>query len=375
MKTWIITCIATIAWFAQPAKAAVSEWTILVYWAVDNDLYQFSIPYLEEFNRLNLKTTEKINIVVQYDHASPRRTERQVLNHLGHRGFSVVEVLGSNLNSASPKTFSDFLNWGVSQFPAKKYALVVGSHGSNWSGLIEDAPMNEYMTLENFASALRSGPKMDLLLFDTCNMSFLETLHVLKGTAPIMVGSNYFLNGLDHVHPIRWLSRNLNASPEEFAKRYVRSYPWTKGNFKEKDFALSALRLTETQSFVAELESFFAEISLQSDANKIRLYQRLKKSFDTEDAETAFDLFELIRVAGRLSDPLKKKARLLEQQNSWVIATGHTFRTKPHSGVSITCSMNQREYSKIGLGKIAQAWNALCSFWNQEFPVQKTAKP
>ena len=50
---------------AATVSAAVKEWTVLVYWAVDNDLYDFSKPYLHEFEKVG--SHQDLNIVVQYD--------------------------------------------------------------------------------------------------------------------------------------------------------------------------------------------------------------------------------------------------------------------------------------------------------------------
>lgn len=37
-----------------------------------------------------------------------------------------------------PSTLSDFINWGVSEFPARKYAIILWDHGSSINGFGKD---------------------------------------------------------------------------------------------------------------------------------------------------------------------------------------------------------------------------------------------
>lgn len=362
--------------FQETAFAQSREWTVLVYWAVDNDLYEYSLPYLDEFKKLTPKQTASTSVLLHYDYPGTRLTERMVLNSGRVRGFSVAETLPIDQDSADPKTLQEFIAWGAKNFPAKRYALVIGSHGSNWSGLIEDVSTWNYMSLQDFANVLTASPvKMNLLVFDTCNMSFLETLHVLKDTAEVMVGSPYFLNGFNHKPPLRLMGKKPDLPTEEYAKKYVSAYPLRKGNIWEKDLAASALRLKDTAPFVAKFETFLAELNLQDRSKLLELYRKISKSIDGTDLETGFDLFELVNRAGKFSKSLRVKADELIKMNPWVISTSQTLRTRNHSGVSLTCTMDVASYATMGLGKVLPSWNQLCTLWNQVHPVIPTPVP
>ena len=85
--------------------AQTKSWTVLIYWAVDNDLYEFSIPYLEQFTRI--PKSSNLNLVLEYD------------------------------------------------YPADNYMLIIASHGSNWSGVIDDTTSKSYMSLTSLRGALK----------------------------------------------------------------------------------------------------------------------------------------------------------------------------------------------------------------------------
>ncbi|MER3376333.1 MAG: clostripain-related cysteine peptidase [Allomuricauda sp.] len=120
------------------AAAQEAEWTVMVFLNADNNLESFGIQDFEEMSRV--PKSEKVNILVQMDR-SPNYTEvydnwdetlrfkiepeiRPVRN-------SAVQNLGE-INMGDPKALRDFINWGISNYPAKKYALIIWDHGDGW---------------------------------------------------------------------------------------------------------------------------------------------------------------------------------------------------------------------------------------------------
>ncbi|MFP5492655.1 MAG: clostripain-related cysteine peptidase [Bacteriovoracia bacterium] len=125
--------------------AQTKSWTVLIYWAVDNDLYEFSIPYLEQFTRI--PKSSNLNLVLEYDYPDNRPTER-------FHNFELIESIGER-KSASPKTLTDFVEFGIENYPADNYMLIIASHGSNWSGVIDDTTSKSYMSLTSLRGALK----------------------------------------------------------------------------------------------------------------------------------------------------------------------------------------------------------------------------
>ena len=78
-----------------------------------------------------------------------------------------------------PQTLVDFVSWGVKEFPAQHYALMLWDHGSSWAGIaFDDTDGEKGISLPELDAALRtsSNPdrrssKLDLIGFDACLMA------------------------------------------------------------------------------------------------------------------------------------------------------------------------------------------------------------
>ncbi|MFX0062952.1 MAG: clostripain-related cysteine peptidase, partial [Candidatus Hermodarchaeota archaeon] len=121
----------------QPKK----EWTFLVYLAGDNNLESAGIDDINEMEQAG-GSSNKVNVVVQFDrilgydlgNADWITTKRFYIKK-GESSYKIesieIEDLGET-NTGDPKVLEDFLNWGIENFPAKHYALVLWNHGAGW---------------------------------------------------------------------------------------------------------------------------------------------------------------------------------------------------------------------------------------------------
>lgn len=333
------------------AQMPSKPWTVLVYWAVDNDLYDFSIPYLKSFEKI--ASDKNVNIVVHYDYPNGRPTER-ILIQPGQS--TLLQLLPVNQNSADPKTLAQFISWGMTTFPSKYTSLVIGSHGSNWSGVIQDDGTKQYMSLSQFKSAL-SRIKIDLLLFDTCRMSFLETLYALAGSASYLVGSPFDLNGFDHEVPLDALTNKPGMSPDELARRYVYAYPYRRENRNQPGMVASSFNLNQDYSkFAKSVDAEIRAINQLSNDAKTAILNSVAVT-KNEDSDIAVDLYELLEKAG------KQNWVKGYPKNKWILATGTNYESGFHSGLSITCASKIEAYKTSGLGTIMPEWSKLCEFW------------
>jgi len=364
----------------------IKDWTVLVYWAVDNDLYDFSKPYFKQFEEAG--TTEHINVVVEYDYPGTRPTERILMS--AHP--QVVQEI-QETNSGDPKTLSDFYEWGVKKYPAHHVMPVIASHGSNWSGVVLDHPTQKYMSMPELRSALQTMGKIkkpDLVLFDACRMSFFETLSALDGLTDYMVGANFDLNGFDHTHPLQYLAKNPKLSAQELGETYVRYYSRKPENASHAEMSASLLKPENMKAFTSDLENFFIFANHLPKAIKLKVLSTLYQSIN-EDQDVAFDLFEVIRGFRKLSPQLVRFGNKLLIQNGYfpeapsfkttlddknetiflnhfpkngkVQSVGFTTKTGSPSGLSITCAHHAEAYASVGSGLNTPAWNRLCSFW------------
>ena len=334
------------------AASAASKWTVMIYWAVDNDLYDFSIPYLAQFEKI--PASPNLNLYLEYDYDDERPNARFI-------NFSPLETIGER-NSASPATLIDFVQSGIKRYPADRYLLIVASHGSNWSGLIEDRTSKSYMTLAGFKTVLQSLPrKLDLIVFDACRMSYLETLAAIGPEINLMVGSTFDVNGFNHETPLTELVTQ-DLSPVELGKAYVRVYPAFPGNAGATDTGASLLSGTDLLP-LPELAKFFQKIANKTEAETNHFREMLHATGEDTD-DWGYDLMQILSRAAELfpellfeATMLQSKLKPLAQASSW------TPETLPQSGIALTCAEDIKHYGRAILGRALPGWVNICKSW------------
>src|SRR6266404_5831618 len=107
------------------------KWTVMVYMAGDRFLDNNGFADLKEMK--NIGSTSEVALLAQFNRGMPRRrTKRYVLrrdNRDGTLADDVVEDLGET-RGADPEALVRFIHWGVTNFQAQRYLLVLWGHGN-----------------------------------------------------------------------------------------------------------------------------------------------------------------------------------------------------------------------------------------------------
>ena len=114
------------------------------------------------------------------------------------KGTFSLEAERSLASMANPDTLSDFIRWGTDNYPAKKTALVLWSHGggSATGVFIDELFQGEYMPLDLLKKALADGgTHFEAVLFDACMMANLETACAIQDHANWMIASEEMVAG------------------------------------------------------------------------------------------------------------------------------------------------------------------------------------
>ncbi|NTU78821.1 MAG: hypothetical protein HGA45_05365 [Chloroflexales bacterium] len=192
----------------SPASAGdgVADWTVLVYMASDNNLEAAALNDLREIAHVG--SSAQLTIVAQVDRiAAPNLWDDTTAGDwAGTRRFLVqpgiepdaamaAQDLGE-LNTGDPATLADFITWGVRTYPARRYALVLWSHGAAWQGLASDETSGgDSLSLPELGSALATaraqtgGTPLDLIGFDACLMAQLDVFQTIAPYARVAVAS------------------------------------------------------------------------------------------------------------------------------------------------------------------------------------------
>ena len=163
----------------------ISDWTVMVYMDGDNDLEYAVWDDLGEMESIG--STDEVKIVIQLDSYNNEGTYRYCVTGVEqgttypYYSDDIVETL-SEQNMADPDVLADFVNWAITNYPAKHYLLVLWNHGGGWrvgniptKGIIWDDTDADFMTMTELVQGL-GGVKehIDILGLDACLMQMAE---------------------------------------------------------------------------------------------------------------------------------------------------------------------------------------------------------
>lgn len=175
-----------------------AEWLVMLYQNADDEILEGDI-YTDLNEAEIVGSTDDVVIVSQFDRYDGAfdgdgdwtTTKRFLVTQdddLATVNSEEIEDLGE-IDSGAPETLADFLVWGITNFPAKKYALILSDHGAGWVGGWNDndpvegssLSINEIDQALAYAIAETGIGQFEFIGFDACLMSQVEAL---SGVAP-----------------------------------------------------------------------------------------------------------------------------------------------------------------------------------------------
>lgn len=208
-STGDLTVTATVAAKSAtaPAQVAVAgaahtKWTVLVYMSAANTLYPYTIPNIDQMERV---ANDDVRFVVQwkeskdvYANAHFNGTRRYLVtpNKSSGLGSQLISDLGTNIDMGKAQTLNDFITWGKANYPADRYAVVVWSHGNGWFNA-RNVPVRATSFDDQFTTAINvwdfstafAGHHIDILSFDACLMQMIEVASEVKPYADYIAAS------------------------------------------------------------------------------------------------------------------------------------------------------------------------------------------
>ncbi len=266
-----ITATVLAALFLLPLSAvpAVAKWTVLVYMAGDNNLENGQIGVENIRDMESVPASEDLNVLVQFDRpgnnefASYSGARRYLIRSRGQEPGNeeiaslLLQELGT-VNMGDPSSLVDFVRYGVENYPADHYFLVLWNHGTGWETLPyreaqnavnfldaeEDRPLNFRGTYQAIAyddgsqdsitalelweaferiKYLNGGRKIDVVGFDACLMGMIEVGTQIAHGARIMVASEEITpeSGWNYREFIGYLANNPDATPQAAARAVI----------------------------------------------------------------------------------------------------------------------------------------------------------
>lgn len=210
-------------------------------------------------------------------------------------------------NMGDPGTLASFIEFGVTEFPAKHYAVILWDHGGGWMhlpinlppdfrgglgtveniinlretielmlsgrsvkqnfirGLCYDWTDNDYLTMQDLETAFKlvysdTGIILDIVGFDACLMQMLEVQYQIKEYAYIMVASQEVepTYGWPYESILNALASQPLVTPTGFAKIIIDSYAEFYDTWSY--YTMSAVDLTKIDMLSAELDNLAKEL-------------------------------------------------------------------------------------------------------------------
>lgn len=179
---------------ASPPRAADrarGEWTVLFYGANDNSSEETVVHDLRAMQR-GLPDVPGLELIALVDR-SPRyssdaaalgedfsdtrlyRLRRGGAQRIGG-GVQFPEITTESsheANTGDPLTLERFIRFGKATFPARRYALVIYSHGDGRRFGFDESHGNDTLEAEQLARGLAEDTSVDLLGLDVCSMGGL----------------------------------------------------------------------------------------------------------------------------------------------------------------------------------------------------------
>lgn len=280
--------------YSKDASQANKDWTLMIYISADNDLRNFAIRNIKQMAKIG--SNQHINILVHLDirlSGNKKATKRYYIKHNQILHLNAEDPYSQRMDSGNPETLISFCKWGIENFPANNYGLILWNHGTgainpNRGRIIKLADLFKFNPLINKIEVDRSIGFFDLLNatqkedrgicwddttgnyltdkdvdyalskvrremlgekrfafigFDACLMQMIEVANTIKKHANIMIGSQEVIlgTGWNYVDVLKPFQR-ATLSPEAFSQHIVYSYKKAYERITN-DFTLSALRL------------------------------------------------------------------------------------------------------------------------------------
>ena len=235
--------------------------TILVYMCATDLESNYAMATNDLNEMLYAQTGDKVNVIIET--GGTKQWRNNVMSARTNQRFRIangqLEYLDRNVGMkqmTDPRTLVDFINYGVKNFPASRYMLILWDQGSGsvqGYGYDQNFP-NATMTLDELYQALGAvNTKFDVIGFDACLMANTETAVAVAPYADYLIASEETEPGTGWYYT-NWLSAlgsNTSMPTIEVGKQIIDDFI--------KDSSAKS-RTDKTSLSLVDLAEFSAEV-------------------------------------------------------------------------------------------------------------------
>ena len=246
-------------------------WTVMLYMAGDNNLSEECVYALTEAKEALTDDDVPLTVLAQFDPNGVRaETKRYQLRSKAYTLDDDARQTGwtaRETDTGEPHNLLEFLRWGISQFPAQHYMVVLVGHGSGTDDdfMLRDENPPDSLSIPElqdvFTQLTNDGHIIGVLGMDTCLMNMAEVCFELNRTSvTYMVGSEGFSpnTGWPYAEILQKLLDQLgkkkeDATPVWLAKVIVEEYrkfyePYINGGISVDQSVLDVQKINEVKN-------------------------------------------------------------------------------------------------------------------------------
>lgn len=339
--------VNTIAFSETKAKH-----TFLVY-MVGSDLESESQAGTSDLKEMmSVGSDKNINIIVEtggakkwYNKAvSNKKNQRWLIEKKNMKKLQEVP----SLNMGNPSTLKDFMLWGIKNYPADKYSIILWNHGSGIDGYGYDELSDDMLSLKEIQTAFKTVKdqtkvKFELAGFDACLMSTIETASMMVPFANYMVASEELEpgHGWDYSKHLKLLHDKPTISGKELGTEIAKGFK-KQASENETDFeiTLAVTNLSKIPKVVTALDNMVKKVTkdiVSSDNNLKKVGSARSKAEDYGNSSGSHtDLVDLGDLAKKLKTNYPSETSALITSLKEAVEYNLTSQDKPDAtGLSV----------------------------------------
>ena len=296
----------------QPGELHDGSWTVCLYLCGSNleTKQGWATKTIEELKAADMP--ENISFVIETGGSAKWRND--TVPSAENRRYTIEGGQLTDLGTAGKgsmgeeETLADFLTFCETEYPAEHTAVILWDHGGGplKGACFDETEKMDALTLTELDSAFktgieaRNGRTYDIVGFDACLMSTIETAVILDDDAQLMIASQEIENGAGWDYAPMISAIGEQKSSEDIAKAVCDGY-YAKCESKGKSATatLAVTDLTQAEKLEQALdlamdESIGAETTRTGDLRRLKFFTRSAATFggatDNEGVSNLVDL-------------------------------------------------------------------------------------
>lgn len=351
--------------------------TILIYMC-GTDLesnYGMGTADLSEIVSANI--SDNVNIIVET--GGTKKWNNSIVSNRTNQRYQVVSggllPLDQNVGlkaMTDPNTLLSFIQFGVSNYPADRYMLVLWDHGGGsvaGYGYDQNYP-NTTMSVDKIAEVLKaSNTKFDVIGFDACLMANVETAMAVAPYADYLIASEETEPGMGwyYTNWVNMISQNSSVPTLQLGQKIIDDFVQVSYQNSPRDkISLSLVDLAEFDALVpSALSAFSKDISSAVQSQNFRAIANARSVTKEFAQSNRIDQIDLVHFCANVNS---SNANNLAKAIQSCVKYNRVYNMKNAYGLSIYFpyyAMNKlNSVAKIhnNIGMSADYTNAIKSF-------------